>query len=87
MNTDFLNKFRFLTFIILLSINFSVLAQDAANNDFNTVIRKHDLEKSQVMDIPSWITDVYGSRLTGSPMLDKATEWAKNRGFSDPGIM
>lgn len=40
------------------------------------VIRKHGLEQSQVMDIASWITDVYGPRLTGSPMLDKATGWA-----------
>lgn len=37
------------------------------------------MERSQVMDIAAWITDVYGPRLTGSPMLDKATEWAQQQ--------
>lgn len=27
------------------------------------------------METASWLTDVYGPRLTGSPMLDKATAW------------
>jgi hypothetical protein len=40
------------------------------------VIKKHGMEKSQVMDIAAWMTDVYGPRVTGSPMLDKATGWA-----------
>ncbi|NND09453.1 MAG: M20/M25/M40 family metallo-hydrolase [Saprospiraceae bacterium] len=44
--------------------------------DVNAVIRKHAMEQGEVMDIASWITDVYGPRLTGSPMLDKATHWA-----------
>ena len=43
------------------------------------VIRKHGMDQSQVMETASWITDVYGPRLTGSPMLDKATEWATNQ--------
>ncbi|RMD75807.1 MAG: M20/M25/M40 family metallo-hydrolase [Bacteroidetes bacterium] len=42
----------------------------------NELIRKHGLEQSQVMDIAFWLTDVYGPRLTGSPQLDRATEWA-----------
>ncbi len=54
----------------------SLLAQEPVNDEVNTVIRKHGLDQSQVMDIASWITDVYGPRLTGSPMLDKATDWA-----------
>ena len=31
---------------------------------------------SQVMEISSWLTDVYGPRLTGSPNIKKAGEWA-----------
>ncbi|MEZ5316403.1 MAG: M20/M25/M40 family metallo-hydrolase [Vicinamibacterales bacterium] len=31
---------------------------------------------SQVMDIASWLTDVYGPRLTGSPNISKAGAWA-----------
>ena len=40
------------------------------------VIRKYGMEQSQAMEIASWVIDVYGPRLTGSPMLDKATAWA-----------
>ena len=44
--------------------------------DVVKIIKKHGLEESQVMEIAGWITDVYGPRLTGSPMLDVATAWA-----------
>ena len=33
-------------------------------------------QNSQVMEISSWLTDVHGPRLTGSPNLQKAAEWA-----------
>jgi len=49
------------------------------NPDVIDVIKKHGMEESQVFETASWITDVYGPRLTGSPMLDKATEWAQSR--------
>jgi carboxypeptidase Q len=41
------------------------------------IIKKHGLEKSQVMEIASNVCDVYGPRLTGSPKLDEATAWAQ----------
>ena len=71
---------------LLLTLGFqlffisSFLAQE--NSEEPTivdVIRKHGMEQSQVMETASWITDVYGPRLTGSPMLDKATDWAVNQ--------
>ena len=69
--------------LLLLANLFICLPVFAQDDDAKTdqpdpieVIRKHGLEQSQVMDIASWITDVYGPRLTGSPMLDKATDWA-----------
>ena len=31
---------------------------------------------SKVMEIASWLTDVYGPRLTGSADVHKAAEWA-----------
>jgi hypothetical protein len=37
-----------------------------------TEVRLH----SQVMDIASWLTDVYGPRLTGSPQTQAAADWA-----------
>jgi hypothetical protein len=33
-------------------------------------------ETSQVMDVASWLTDVHGPRLSGSPNIQKAGEWA-----------
>ena len=33
-------------------------------------------QNSQVMEISSWLTDVYGPRLTGSPNVKKAGDWA-----------
>ena len=33
-------------------------------------------QNSKVMEISSWLTDVYGPRLTGSPNILKAGEWA-----------
>jgi len=36
-------------------------------------------QSSQVMEISSWLTDVYGPRLTGSPNTQKAGEWAVSK--------
>src|SRR4051812_37588906 len=33
-------------------------------------------QNSKVMEISSWLTDVYGPRLSGSPNTQKAGEWA-----------
>lgn len=67
------------TFYLLVCLVFSVglMAQEPVNEDINTLIRKHGLDEGKAMEIAGWMTDVYGPRLTGSPMLDKATEWAE----------
>ena len=36
-------------------------------------------QTSRVMEISSWLTDVYGPRLTGSPNTQKAGEWAVSK--------
>ncbi len=35
-----------------------------------------NVNTSQVMDVSSWLTDVYGPRLAGSTNIQKAGEWA-----------
>lgn len=40
------------------------------------MIKEEGLERSKVMETMSWLTDVHGPRLTGSPALDDAAEWA-----------
>lgn len=65
----------FLTFCVA---SIHAIAQEEVEVNVIDVIKKHGLEQSEVMDIASWITDVYGPRLTGSPMLDEATDWARH---------
>lgn len=72
-------KKQLLLALLLIGTLCSISAQEPVNDSINTIIRKHGLEQSQVMEIAGWITDVYGPRLTGSPMLDKATNWAVNQ--------
>jgi hypothetical protein len=61
---------------VLSLLVFCTFLTSYGQEDVIKIIKKHGLEESQVMEIASWITDVYGPRLTGSPMLDVATEWA-----------
>ena len=39
-------------------------------------IKAEEMNHSQVMDIMSWLSDVYGPRLTWSPNATRAKEWA-----------
>ena len=48
-------------------------------------IREEGLNRSQVMDHISWLSDVYGPRLTGSPAIKQASQWAQKR-FKDWGL-
>ena len=68
----------FLALLILLSISLSIQSQETQTTDVVDIIKKHGIDNSQVMEIASWITDVHGPRLTGSPGLDKATKWVKD---------
>ena len=40
-------------------------------------IKEEGLQRSKVMEIVSYLTDVYGPRLTGSPNIKEAGEWAQ----------
>ncbi|HEY0051610.1 MAG TPA: M20/M25/M40 family metallo-hydrolase [Pyrinomonadaceae bacterium] len=66
-------------FCILLQAPVFVLAQTpktAPANDINAQIRKEGMENSQAMRTIHFFTDVYGPRLTGSPNLKAAGDWA-----------
>lgn len=64
-----------LLFLALLA-TLPLSAQEPVNDSIVAVIKKHGLDQSKVMETAAMITDVYGPRMTGSPMLDKATDWA-----------
>jgi hypothetical protein len=40
-------------------------------------LKEEGLQRSKVMEIESYLTDVYGPRLTGSPNIREAAEWAQ----------
>jgi hypothetical protein len=46
--------------------------------DFDAIykIKEEGFQRSKVMEITSWLTDVYGPRVTNSPGFRKAGEWA-----------
>src|SRR6266404_9028450 len=48
-------------------------------------IRDEGLTRSQVMEHVSWLSDVYGPRLTGSPAIQQASEWAMKK-FTEWGL-
>ena len=53
-------------------------------------IKAEEMQRSQVMDIVSWLTDVHGPRLTGSPITKMAGAWAVSTmsswGLSNPHL-
>ncbi len=60
--------------------------------DYRVLTQIHDegLNRSQVMDIVSWLADVYGPRMAGSPTYQQAADWAARKmtalGFSNVHI-
>lgn len=82
--------------IALLLIHAAVLspvafAQQAATaNDINARIRKEGMENSKIMRTMHYLSDIYGPRLTGSPNLKAAGEWAAKEmtswGFSNAAL-
>jgi carboxypeptidase Q len=54
-----------------------IIAQDKPDLDVIAQIREEGFQRSQVMDIVGYITDVHGSRLVGSLGIKKAQKWAK----------
>jgi len=60
-------------------------AEDDLDYQMLTRIRNEGLSSSQVMDHASWLTDVYGPRLTGSPAIAQAADWIAKR-FEEWGL-
>jgi carboxypeptidase Q len=60
--------------------------------DYDAIYRLKDegFQRSQVMDIASYLTDVYGPRLTGSPNIRRAADWTVKKlaewGATNPRI-
>jgi len=69
---------KYLIFLFLsIAISYPSLSQQISIDSINAIIRREAFQHSRVMDLAWSITDRNGPRLTGSPGLDKATEWAQ----------
>jgi carboxypeptidase Q len=63
--------------LLLLTISFYSSAQEKLDLDMLKKIRQEGTVNSKVMDIAFQLTDVNGPRLSASPGLMKASNWAK----------
>ena len=81
--------------IVCLLVMHPALAQTLASSepiDYNAIytIKDEGFQRSQVMETVSYLTDVYGPRLTGSPNIKQAADWAvaklREWGASNPRV-
>ena len=63
----------------LILLVLSLTGQELSTDSLYSLFRKQGLENSRVMDFAWAITDGNGPRLTGSPGIDHATDWAVRR--------
>src|SRR5438093_8531427 len=73
----------FIVFALLLLVPaFSLVGQVPSEKvDLEAIykIKDEGLNRSQVMTTLSYLTDVYGARLTGSPQIKAAGNWVKGK--------
>jgi hypothetical protein len=78
-----LSSLALILILVVSSVNpLTVKAQSSGEQpDYAMLARIRDegLNRSQVMDHISWLADVYGPRLTGSPAIRQASEWAQKK--------
>jgi hypothetical protein len=76
-----------LTALALACAGLTLVAQSADRVDHDAVyrIKEEGMQRSQVMEIASYLTDVHGPRLTGSPTYKAGAEWAIQK-FNEWGL-
>jgi carboxypeptidase Q len=77
-----MTRIKVISAIAFLSLAIPIVAQMPQEKvDLDAIYRIKDegLNRSQVMDSLSYLTDVYGGRLTGSPQIRAAADWTKKK--------
>jgi hypothetical protein len=69
--------------VLLIPVSF---AQEKVDVGMVNRIWEEGVNRSQIMETLSYLTDVIGPRIQGTPAMKKASEWAKNR-FTEWGLM
>ena len=71
-----MKKLAAISLVLCFVLGLSPALAQEPNADVNARIRKEESDNSQIMRTMHFLTDVYGPRLTGSPNLKSAGEWA-----------
>ena len=66
-------------FVVALAIAVPLGAQEKVDEAVMAQIKLEGFQHSEVMNTLSWLSDVYGPRLTGSAGLHEAAEWARGQ--------
>ncbi len=74
-----------LTISIIALASISLPAQEPVYWDIVAKIREEGFQRSQVMDLVGYMSDVLGPRLTASPSMRKAQQWARAK-FDELGL-
>jgi carboxypeptidase Q len=78
-----ISMIKYATIVVLMLLPlYSSLAQTSDEKVDSSVIaqiKDEGMNRSQVMEILSYIADVYGPRVTGSPAYKQAAEWARTK--------
>src|SRR5688500_3529023 len=77
-----------LSFALVASLASPLSAPARVGSSAIAKIKEEGFKRSQVMDVMSWLTDVHGPRLTGSPIAKAAGDWTiawlQRNGVSNP---
>ncbi|MGH9843825.1 MAG: M20/M25/M40 family metallo-hydrolase [Blastocatellia bacterium] len=65
--------------ILCLTAGAQVTQVEKVDLEMMKKVREEGMDRSKVMETLSWMTDVIGPRLTGSPQMKQANEWTKNK--------
>ena len=69
----------FVTVLFLGSIGPVRISAQAVDGEVFGAIREEGFERSQAMETVSWLSDVFGPRVTGTPSIEAAKDWAADR--------
>ena len=65
--------------VVFLCLFSGLTAQESVDWEVVSKIRDEGLQRSQAMDMVGYMSDVLGPRLTASPSMRKAQEWAQQK--------
>jgi len=68
-----------LTCLLAPARGFSQTTRETVDQEVIAKIKEEGLQRSQIMETISFLTDVHGPRLTGSPLTRRAGEWTQGK--------